>query len=75
MSHFSFKFVKYYIFCKQFYLFPFASVLRRETWNRKEKHDLYAAMTYIGIKANGYKILTITSTIENHAISAKWNEQ
>lgn len=28
-------------------------------------------MIYIGIKANGYKICTITSTIENHAASAK----
>lgn len=37
----------------------------------KQKYDLYAAMTYIGIKANGYKILTITSTIQNHAVSAK----
>lgn len=28
-------------------------------------------MTYIGIKAYVYKILTITTTIENHAVSAK----
>lgn len=61
--------MKYDIFL--FYFLPSTSVLTRDTQNRKQKHDLYAAMTYIGIKANSYKILTITSTTENHAVSAK----
>lgn len=34
-----------------------------EKKNRKQKHGLYTAVIYIGKKANGYRILTITYII------------
>lgn len=50
------------------------SILRRDTEKRKQEHGLYTEVIYIGIKANGYRILTTTSIIQNFAFSAKLSE-